>query len=253
MLHPTFIYGPLSSRRLGNSLGINLLPTGRKVCNFECVYCECGWTDIGVKSAMPTRETIHSELESTLKGLHSSSQTLAHITFAGNGEPTLHKEFDGIIDDTIGLRAAYFPEARIAVLSNATRVSDAKTFAALKKVDDRILKLDAGTEMMFQRIDIPDKGITLDRVTEDLKRWNGDVIIQTLFLRGKYKNEIIDNTSPEEIDAWILRLNAIQPKNVMVYTIDRKTPVENLAKITKEELENIAVRVRELGIPAESF
>ncbi len=202
---------------------------------------------------MPTRETIHSELESTLKGLHSSSQTLAHITFAGNGEPTLHKEFDGIIDDTIGLRAAYFPEARIAVLSNATRVSDAKTFAALKKVDDRILKLDAGTEMMFQRIDIPDKGITLDRVTEDLKRWNGDVIIQTLFLRGKYKNEIIDNTSPEEIDAWILRLNAIQPKNVMVYTIDRKTPVENLAKITKEELENIAVRVRELGIPAESF
>ncbi|HNI09984.1 MAG TPA: radical SAM protein [bacterium] len=252
-LHATTIYGPLTTRRLGTSLGINLLPVGRKVCNFECVYCECGWTDTSVKDVIPTLEEFTEALESKLSALRQQNQNIDHITFAGNGEPTLHPNFSAIIDTTREKRDKYFPNARIAVLTNATRVHKTEIFDALKKTDDPILKLDAGTETMFQRIDIPDKGISLDGITETLKKFNGNLIIQTLFLRGEHQNTVIDNTTPEEVHAWLRRIEAIKPRKVMVYPIDRDTPVKTLEKISATELEKIAAQVRTLGIPAEVF
>lgn len=247
------IYGPLHSRRLGHSLGINLLPVKRKVCNFECIYCECGWTDNSVKDNIPTPEEFRREFKNKLINLSRADSRIDHITFAGNGEPTLHPQFEEIIDTTIGLRNKFYPNARIAVLSNATRINNPTVFYALKRVDDRILKLDAGTEKMFQLIDIPDKGITLDQVTSDLKKFNGDVIIQTLFLRGVFKNEFIDNTTADELTAWVKRLQIIVPRKVMIYSIDRETPAENLERITKYELEKIAEKVRKFKIPAECY
>lgn len=239
-LHSTTVYGPLKTRRLGNSLGINLLPIGRKVCNFECIYCECGWTDKSVKDRIPTHEEFVREFEDKLRELHQAGEVIDHITFAGNGEPTLHPQFEEIIDSTIGFRNRYYPPAKIAVLSNATRIHNPTVLYAMKRIDDPILKLDAGTERMFQLIDIPDKGITLDQVTADLQKFNGNVIIQTLFLRGVFNNEIIDNTSEHELNAWIQRLLSIMPRKVMIYSIDRETPAEQLEKITKSELELIA-------------
>lgn len=252
-LHPSTIYGPLYSRRLGHSLGINLLPAKKKVCNFECIYCECGWTDKGVKDKIPTLEDFVSAFENKLTELKQTGSRLDHITFAGNGEPTLHPQFGEIIDMTVGLRNRLYPDARIAVLSNATRIGNSSVFYALKQIDDRILKLDAGTERMFQLIDMPDNGITLDQVTADLKKFNGDVIIQTLFLRGKYKEEIVDNTADAEVNAWIGRLQAIGPKKVMIYNIDRETPAAGLEKISKTELENIVEKLRQVKIHAECY
>lgn len=252
-LHASTIYGPLSTRRLGNSLGINLLPVKRKACNFECIYCECGWTDSTVKDRTPTLEEFTPAFEKKLSELKDENVPIDHITFAGNGEPTLHPKFGEIIETTIGLRNKFYPEARIAVLSNATRILHPKVFYALKQIEDRIMKLDAGTEAMFQLIDMPEKGITLDRVTEDLKRFNGDVIIQTLFLRGNYKNTVVDNTNETELKAWLDRLHIIQPKRVMIYSIDRETPAEDLNKISKTELQNICALLKQNNISAEYY
>ena len=252
-LHSSTIYGPLSTRRLGNSLGINLLPVKRKVCNFECIYCECGWTDTTVKDRTPTLEEFSAEFEKKLRELSLKGEPIDHITFAGNGEPTLHPKFEEIIETTIGLRNKFYPEARIAVLSNATRIHHPKVFYALKQIDDRIMKLDAGTEAMFQLIDMPEKGITLDGITEDLKKFNGDVIIQTLFMRGVFSGRVVDNTTESELQSWVDRLHAIQPKRVLIYSIDRETPADGLNKVSKTELQNIAEFLRLNKIPAEYY
>ncbi len=252
-LHAGTIYGPLMTRRLGSSLGINLLPVNRKVCNFECIYCECGWTDTAVKGRTPTLKEFCTDLEKKLHELTLTGATINHITFAGNGEPTLHPSFEEIIETTIGLRNRYYPEARIAVLSNATRIHHPKVFYALKRIEDRILKLDAGSEAMFQLIDMPEKGITLDQITDDLKKFNGDVIIQTLFLRGVFNGKTVDNTTESEINAWLDRLHRIRPRRVMIYSIDRETPVENLNKISKTELQNIAELLKRNNFTAEFY
>ncbi|MBX7152716.1 radical SAM protein [bacterium] len=252
-LHPTTIYGPVHSRRLGPSLGINLLPGKRKVCNFECIYCECGWTDTAIKDNLPTASEFGTSCENKLKSMKESGEILNYISFAGNGEPTMHPEFDTIIDMTLKLRRQYYPAARIAVFSNATRLHQPQIFNALKKIDDRILKLDAGTERMFQLIDMPDKGITLDSVIKNLSKLDGDVTIQTMFLRGEFRGAVIDNTTDHEIDAWIGRLKDIHPKMVMLYSLDRQPSAENLQKISKTELKVIEQKVIAAGIPAESF
>jgi wyosine [tRNA(Phe)-imidazoG37] synthetase (radical SAM superfamily) len=252
-LHQSTIYGPLHSRRLGNSLGINLLPSKRKVCNFDCIYCECGWTDKNSKDALPSVEEFQIDLEKKLDLMHRNHAALNYITFAGNGEPTLHPHFEKIIAITIALRDRYFPESRIAVLSNATRILEENIFNALQKIDDPILKLDAGTERMFQLIDLPASGISLAKVVGDLKKFNGKLTIQTIFLRGQYQKDFIDNTSASEVTAWLNHLLEIKPKLVMLYSIDRQTPVKGLEKISKKELEGIASKVRQAGIAAESF
>jgi wyosine [tRNA(Phe)-imidazoG37] synthetase (radical SAM superfamily) len=249
------IFGPVTSRRLGVSLGVNLLPVDYKFCTFDCIYCECGWTNkANIKgSKLPTKEKVKELLMKKLTELREQGINPDAITFAGNGEPTLHPAFADIIDDTIVLRDNYFPNAMISVLSNATMLNREGVFQALKRVDKNILKLDAGTEQMFKLINQPGQNIHFEDIVNRLEAFEGDLIIQTLFLRGKYNNIEIDNTKPEEVDAWIGKLKRIGPQHVMIYPIDRHTPADNLEKVSFTELLKISEKVEAEGIKVEVF
>lgn len=248
-LFDQIIFGPVKSRRLGVSLGVNLLPTDSKVCSFDCIYCECGWTPRkrAQKAILPTREMVRQKMEEKLTEMVESNELPDVITFAGNGEPTLHPEFEGIIDDTIELRDRLAPKARIAVLSNATMLHKPAVVRALQKVEDNIQKLDSGFEETIRKIDCPASNFNLTAVVENLKSFNGKVIIQTLFLRGNFKGEIIDNTTEAELSEWLKRIAEIKPSQVMIYTIDRDTPAAGLEKVKLDELQQIASRVKEIG------
>lgn len=249
ILFDQIAYGPIKSRRLGMSLGVNLLPTNQKLCSFECIYCECGFTKKIMGSKMPTREQVKMALEAKLKEMQAQGLKLDVFTFAGNGEPTMHPEFPGVIDDTIALRNQYFPEAKISVLSNATMIGREDVFNALLKVDNNILKLDSGIDATAKLIDQPNSPTySVAKQIELLKRFNGNFILQTIFLRGEYNGQVVDNTTPEEIAAWTEAVRQIRPKQVMVYQVDRETPVPGLEKLTNEELSRLAQPVRDLGI-----
>ena len=250
VLFHEIIYGPVHSRRLGISLGVNLLPTDGKLCSFDCVYCECGYNAQGVgKSGLPSADQVEEVLKTRLQAMHEAGEKLDVITFAGNGEPTLHPQFEKIIDTTLYLRDHYYPEAKISVLSNATRIHDESVFKALNRVDNNILKLDSLRPETVALIDNPnDPHFDVNRVVCDLKRFSGNVIVQTMFLRGWHNGQSIDNTVEEELSPWLEALQYISPRSVMIYTIDRKTPEESLEKVSREELEQIAARVRELGL-----
>lgn len=249
-LFDSIIFGPIKSRRLGVSLGINLLPTNSKLCNFDCIYCECGWTDLkkAPKFKFHSRKEIKEALEYKLQHLLNQKEKLCSITFAGNGEPTLHPEFEEIINDTIELRDKYYPNSKISVLSNSLMLNNSKVVSALKKVDKRILKLDAGTEDLFQKIDQPLNNRTLEWVVYHLNQFNGDLTIQTMFLKGLHKAQPIDNTTDYEVDSWLELLKIIKPKEVMLYSLDRPTPETNLEKISFEKLQEIGKKVEQLGI-----
>jgi wyosine [tRNA(Phe)-imidazoG37] synthetase (radical SAM superfamily) len=244
------IFGPVKSRRLGVSLGINLLPTYRKLCSFDCIYCECGFNPdkTAPKAELPTRIQVKEALQKMLTKMGADQNQPDVITFAGNGEPTLHPEFAGIIDDTIELRNQLCPGARVAVLSNATRIGSQTIFEALLKVDDNIQKLDSGLTTTIQLLDQPVGHFSLKKTVEQLKQFNGHVIIQTLFVKGSYKGQNIDNTQPKELTAWLQLINEIAPREVMVYTIARDTPVDTLEKIPENELNIIADKIKKLGI-----
>lgn len=244
------VFGPVRSRRLGLSLGINLLPLHSKYCSYNCIYCECGWTPLGKeeKGKLPSRELVALALEQCLKELVAEGSQPDALTFAGNGEPTIHPDFAGIVDDTIRLRDQYVPEAKVTVLSNSSMVNDPAVFGALLKLDNNIQKLDAGNDGLFHLINNPVEPVSLDEVTEGLANFNGRVIIQSMFLRGRYKDRQIDNTIPTEVEAWIGRLKRIRPESVMIYPIARATPVHGLEKIPAGELEHIAALVRAEGI-----
>ncbi|HEX7585880.1 MAG TPA: radical SAM protein [Prolixibacteraceae bacterium] len=248
-LFDQIIFGPVKSRRLGVSLGVNLLPTDSKVCSFDCIYCECGWTPKKrqQKAILPTRGLVRQKMEEKLTEMIGSNEFPDVITFAGNGEPTLHPEFEGIIADTIELRNRLTPRARIAVLSNATMLHKPSVIRALLKVEDNIQKLDSGFEKTIRRIDCPASNFKLTDVVEKLKSFNGKVIIQTLFLHGTYKGEIIDNTTEEELTEWLKLIAEIRPSQVMIYTIARDTPAAGLEKVKLDEFQRIADRVREIG------
>ena len=248
-LFDQIIFGPIKSRRLGVSLGINLLPTDSKVCSFDCIYCECGWTPRkrAQKAVLPTREIVRQKMEEKLTEMAESNELPDVITFAGNGEPTLHPEFEGIIDDTIELRNRLTPKARIAVLSNATMLHKPAVVRALLKVEDNIQKLDSGFEETIRKIDCPASNFNLKKVVENLKSFNGKVIIQTLFLRGNFKGETIDNTTEAELTEWLSLVAKIKPSQVMIYTVDRDTPATGLEKVKLNELEMIALRARAIG------
>jgi wyosine [tRNA(Phe)-imidazoG37] synthetase (radical SAM superfamily) len=243
------IFGPIKSRRLGVSLGVKLMPTDSKVCSFDCIYCECGWTPRKreQKAVLPSREIVRQKMEEKLTEMVGSNELPDVITFAGNGEPTLHPEFEGIIDDTIELRDCLVPKARIAVLSNATMLHKPAIVRALLKVEDNIQKLDSGFEETIRKIDCPTSSFKLNDVVKNLKSFNGKVIIQTLFLQGNFKGELIDNTTEAELSEWLKRIAEIKPSQVMIYTIDRDTPATGLEKIKLDELEMIASRAREIG------
>lgn len=249
MLFHEIVFGPIKSRRLGVSLGVNLLPTSGKICSFDCIYCECGYNADGrTKQALPSHEAVAQALEAKLQELKAAGITPDVITFSGNGEPTLHPEFEGIIDDTIELRNKYFPEAKISVLSNSTMIDKESIFRALNKVDNNILKLDSVFDEKVRLIDQPlQPSFSVAKLIENLKRFEGNLIIQTIFLKGAHNGRRIDNTNEEEVDAWIEVLKEINPKQVMIYTIDRVTPEKNLQKVSLEELNIIAEKLKKAG------
>ena len=251
---PTFlfdeiIFGPVTSRRLGISLGINLLPTNRKVCSFDCIYCECGFNPGKGAPApiMPSREEVYDHLEAKLQEMAANQQPPDVITFAGNGEPTIHPHFPGIIEDTIQLRNSYCPKAKVAVLSNATRINSPAVFDALLKVDDNIQKLDSAFEETVRLLDQPQGHFDLAETIENLQRFKGQVTIQTLFVSGSFNGIPLDNSSDEEVAAWLQEIRKIAPKEVMVYTIARDTPINTLIKVAPKRLHEIAEMVRNIG------
>ncbi len=241
-LFDEIVFGPVMSRRLGVSLGMNLMPVNRKVCSFDCIYCECGLNgQLGDKDGkIPDRVTVKTQLEKKLKSMLSDQLKPDVITFAGNGEPTLHPEFKGVIDDTIELRNNYCPEARIAVLSNASRLHKEDVVEALLKVDDNIQKLDSGLKETILRLDQPNYPFNLDLTINQLSNFNGQVIIQTMFVAGEVDGQIIDNTTEADIASWLDALEKIKPSKVMIYTIERDTPYNSLKKVPLEKLKEIA-------------
>lgn len=253
-LFDDIIFGPVKSRRLGVSLGINLLPTDYKFCTFNCVYCECGWTlKADKKIKLPSREEVKIELEKVLMDYANSGKEINAITFAGNGEPTIHPDFADVIDDTIEVRNMWMPDADIAVLSNASQLNKTKVTDALQKVDRNILKLDAGTEKTYQLINMAQSHLKFDKIVDYLKSFEGNLIIQTLFIRGEHKGQKFDNTTEEEVQAWLKLIVEIQPQSVMLYPIERDTPEENLVKVDSATLEAIAQQVEALGIATEVY
>ncbi|MDD4637937.1 MAG: radical SAM protein [Bacteroidales bacterium] len=249
LLFNEIIFGPIHSRRLGVSLGVNLLPRDGKLCSFDCVYCECGYNIQGKgKTGMPSREEVSHALELKLNEMKEAGTAPDVITFAGNGEPTLHPSFDAIIDDTILLRNKYFPKAKICVLSNGTLVRKESVFNALNKVDENILKLDSAIQETVRRLDSPNlRTFSIHETIASYKKFNGKLIIQTLFVRGTHNGKTIDNTTPLEIADWLSALEEIKPASVMIYTIDRATPEKNLVKVPVSELKEIAAKVKALG------
>ncbi len=254
LFHST-VFGPIHSRRLGVSLGINLMPNDGKVCSFDCLYCEAGYNAQGKgRAGLPSREDVYLALEGKLKEMKTAGDALDVITFSGNGEPTLHPEFPGIIDDTLKLRNEYYPEAKVSVLTNSTRIFDSEVADALERVDNNILKLDSAIDSTMRLIDRPaSKEFTVERVVGALRRFEGTGIIQTMLLRGEHCGHKIDNTTPEEIDALIDAYKKIKPREVMIYSLDRSTPEENLKKVDKRELDHIAARIRAAGIPVTDY
>ena len=254
LFHDT-IFGPIHSRRLGSSLGVNLSPVDGKICSFDCVYCEAGYNAQGQgKAGLPTRQSVKKKLAEKLKTMKENGEPLDVITFSGNGEPTLHPEFDMIIKDTLMLRDRYFPEVKVSVLSNSTFLHRPKVVEALKKVDNNILKLDSAFDSTMRKIDNPlNKNFTVEGLIADLKQFNGQCIIQTMILRGEHNGAKIDNSTEKEVNALIEAYKEIQPAWVMVYSIDRETPEQNLQKVPKEELEVIAEKIRAAGIKAEAY
>ncbi len=245
MLFSSIIYGPIRSRRLGVSLGVNLMPTNAKLCTFDCVYCECGWNQPVSHPQLPTREQVRDALNSQLSTLNSQ---LDVITFSGNGEPTLHPDFLGIIQDTCALRDKFCPQAKIAVLSNSTQLGREEVQQALRLCDNRILKLDSAIDTTMRLIDKPvNQQLTVSQIVDYLRDFNGDFTLQTCFLRGEYQGKIIDNTTPEELQAWYNMVEYLHPKQVMIYVIDRATPLKTLEKIPANQMEDIAAPLREKG------
>ena len=245
MLFQSIIYGPIHSRRLGTSLGIELMPLTHKLCTFNCVYCECGWNTPVSHPKLPTRQEVKAALEEKISTVNCQLST---ITFSGNGEPTLHPDFLGIINDTCALRDQYCPSAKVSVLSNSTQLGRADVVQALRMCDNRILKLDAGTDEMMRRIDLPvNEHLTVETIMGWLTQFDGDFTLQTCFLRGEHNGQPIDNTSPEELAAWYKAVDRLHPKQIMIYVIDRKTPEEHLEKIPREQMDIIAAPLIEKG------
>lgn len=254
VLFNDIVFGPINSRRFGYSLGINLLPLDNKVCNFNCVYCECGWTDLKNKkvSYFPF-DTICHNIESSFKDWAHKQRKPESITFAGNGEPTMHPKFLEIMKEVIILRDAFLSGVPITVLSNSELLGNKKVWEGLMLADKRVLKLDAGTNEMFTKINLPLSGKNIEWYIDKLKLFDGKLIIQTIFLKGHHNGSVIDNTTDKEVSNWLNILEKIKPTEVMIYTIDRDTPLKTLYKIDKDKLNDICDKAKRLGISAKVY
>ncbi len=250
IIYPSPIFGPVHSRRLGISLGINLLPADGKVCSFDCIYCECGFNEDHRPSLpLPTPDQVSQKLEEKLQQMLQEGQLPDVLTFAGNGEPTCHPHFAEIIDDAIRLRDKYCPNAKVSVLSNSTMIHRQSVHDALMRVDNNILKLDTVDPLYINKVDHPNGSYDVHQIIERMKAFNGHLIIQTIFLRGLCQGENVDNTGDEYVTPWLEVVKAIRPQQVMIYTIDRETPTKGLEKASREQLDAIRDRVIEAGIP----
>ena len=234
MLHfDEIVFGPIFSRRLGSSLEVNLLPSKGKLCNFDCVYCECGWNKDGKGDGkFPRLPEIEKALEEKMSRAAAEGTGIDSITFSGNGEPTMHPDFPEVIDVTIRLRDIYFPDAKVSVLSNATLIGRKAVADALMKVDNPILKIDASSDELIRRINKPVGSYSLAEVVENLMRFDGRFVLQTMFLRSPE----FDTVSDEALGAWMDIVRKLKPREIMVYTIDRETPDKSLGKYTVEEM-----------------
>ena len=249
ILFPSPIFGPVQSRRLGVSLGINLLPSDGKLCTFDCIYCECGFNrDTKPKLRIPSRAKVAQELEQTLQEMERNGRGPDVITFAGNGEPTMHPDFPGIIEDTIALRDHYFPKAKISVLSNATYCHLPAVHEALRRVDNNILKLDTLSNEYITLVDRPVLKYDAEEMVERFCAFEGKVQVQTLFMSGEYQGQSVDNTAESFVAPWLEALQRIRPEAVYIYTIDRDTPAKGLKKASPEVLDAIGERVKALGL-----
>jgi len=249
-LYSDIIFGPVHSRRLGLSLGVNLLPTESKLCSFDCAYCECGWNaDHPGPRRFNARGDVRRLLGETLRRMASDGTPPDVITFAGNGEPTMHPEFERIIDDTLRLRDELCPTARVSVLSNATQIGRESVRRALLRVDNNILKLDSAFDATVRLMNDPCGAYSVRETVERMKLFGGRMIMQTMFLRGEIEGRTVDNTTESEVAAWLEIVGEVRPSKVMVYSLDRETPCKTLAKVPREELQRIAARVEKLGIP----
>lgn len=233
----TNIVGPIHSRRLGISLGVNLLPKDGKVCSFDCLYCECGWNADHRGGHLPDADEVMHELETKLQTMHSAGEALDVITFAGNGEPTLHPDFPRVIEHTLQLRDQYYPEVKVSVLSNATQIGKEAVRSALLRVDNNILKIDGAFDETVHLIDRPaDSHYSVRQVIEWMKTFRGQLIVQTMFVRGEHNGQRVDNTTPQEVAAWCDLMREVRPHQIMVYSLDRPTPEPLLTKVSKEEM-----------------
>lgn len=249
IIYPSPIFGPVHSRRLGVSLGINLLPEDGKICTFDCIYCECGFnSDHRPKKPFPTREEVRAALEARLQDMQKNGPVPDVLTFAGNGEPTAHPHFPEIIEDTLALRDKYFPRAKVSVLSNSTFIHRPAVFEALNKIDNNILKLDTVDETYIHTLDRPTGKYSVASVIEGMKAFKGNCIVQTMFLKGAFQGKDVDNTSDAFVLPWLEAVKEISPRQVMIYTIDRETPGHDLQKATHEDLDRIAALIKEAGI-----
>lgn len=246
------VFGPVNSRRLGISLGVNLLPVNAKYCSFNCVYCECGWTPDNINEVtLPDRKEVFDKLQTRLLIARDNGEKLDVITFAGNGEPTIHPDFHIIIEDTLFLRDKYFPGAGIVVLSNASMLHDKQVVKALKKVDKNILKLDSIHERTFNLLNQPKPGIQPEQVVKNLEKFKDSFILQIMLVKGKIGETVIDNSAPEEIDGLLGILPRVRPKSIMLYTIARETPLKGLEKIPVDKLRAIAAKFERAGYPVQ--
>ncbi len=243
-LFGSIIFGPVRSRRLGLSLGINLLPANKKICTFDCVYCECGWTDKYSQEGLPKSELVIAELEKKLQEMQRANELPDAITYAGNGEPTIHPEFDVIMRESVRLKNIYAPNAKITVLTNSTQLHKQKVADALILADKALLKLDTTDEKQFKLINRASKGIELSNLMCFIENFKGEKIIQTLVLRGVSEGESIDNTTNESLLALAYFVSKIDAAEWIIYPIDRPTPEKNLIKLGKEEMDNIGEFVK---------
>jgi len=244
MLREETVFGPIFSRRLGTSLGINLLPEKGKICNFDCIYCECGWNRDGRDDTLlPSAEKVRNDLERFLLRLRDEGTRIDSITFSGDGEPTLNPAFPVIIDNTLALRDRLAPEAKVSVLSNATRVHIPEVFAALRKVDNPIMKIDAPTNDLVALINNPAPGYDIGRVIEALKQFRGDFVLQTCMLRSPD----FDSSRPEVVGPLMDIVRLLRPREWMVYTIDRPTPMQGLQKFSPQEMKALVQPVIDEG------
>ncbi|GHT73625.1 radical SAM protein [Bacteroidia bacterium] len=245
------VFGPIHSRRLGASLGVNLLPNNSKWCNYNCIYCECGWnTPAPQPHTIPDLPTISAALEQRLRTLREEHKLPDAITFSGNGEPTLHAQFADIIAATIALRNQYAPQTKICVLTNATNIGKKNIGDALRKVDVTMLKLDAGNDEMLQTINQPQIKISVQELVKNMQDFGERLTIQTMFLQGKINGKIIDNSQENEVYNWLQHIKILRPHQVVLYSLDRATPADHLQKIPTQRLLEIAQQVQQLGIKA---